>query len=751
MKHALYSLIALVTLLNGTTMKLQLVNNSPNQSVDVYINNQNELRDFDYQNSSASLDVPSSLEIGIAPVQGSIDSDFTIELEPRSSNIGIISGSIGNSDSPLEIFTSVVNTSSVDREYFAVKFFNGANDLSSVDIVVNDNILINDLEFGRFSDYNQLLADIYNIQIKDSETGSRIEEYILDVSQSYGETGIIYTSGYLNPDNTSPPFSVVMVDVDGQSISLPASNIVLDQHANVQIIHNSPYPTVDIYVDGVEALGDVAYRATTGLLELPISTTVGIAPANGDVIAEFPFTLVSGGNYVVTASGIVGDTNHPFDLVASTLDTVATDVNHFALKVYHGVTDAPAVDIYANGSLLVDNLSYGDYAGYVQVPVGDYTIDVAAHGSTTPVASFSAPLTGLGGGAGVVFASGFLAPTNTDSAFTLILTTPSGYDVELPAANPILGETANVQIIHNSPYPTVDIYVDGVEALGDVAYRATTGLLELPISTTVGIAPANGDVIAEFPFTLVSGGNYVVTASGIVGDTNHPFDLVASTLDTVATDVNHFALKVYHGVTDAPAVDIYANGSLLVDNLSYGDYAGYVQVPVGDYTIDVAAHGSTTPVASFSAPLTGLGGGAGVVFASGFLAPTNTDSAFTLILTTPSGYDVELPAAQTALSTSPEVIINPSSFALKQNYPNPFNPSTMIGFEIFKQSNVEVKVFDMNGKFVKSLLSRSLSSGAYNIEWNGKNNEGMSVAGGVYLYSITADGQTSVKKMSLIK
>ena len=60
-------------------------------------------------------------------------------------------------------------------------------------------------------------------------------------------------------------------------------------------------------------------------------------------------------------------------------------------------------------------------------------------------------------------------------------------------------------------------------------------------------------------------------------------------------------------------------------------------------------------------------------------------------------------------------------------------------------------LFDMNGKFVKSLLSRSLSSGAYNIEWNGKNNEGMSVAGGVYLYSITADGQTSVKKMSLIK
>ena len=51
-----------------------------------------------------------------------------------------------------------------------------------------------------------------------------------------------------------------------------------------------------------------------------------------------------------------------------------------------------------------------------------------------------------------------------------------------------LDETASVQIIHNSPYPVVDIYVDGTEALGDVPYRATTGLIDLPISTTVGIA-----------------------------------------------------------------------------------------------------------------------------------------------------------------------------------------------------------------------------------------------------------------------
>ena len=141
------------------------------------------------------------------------------------------------------------------------------------------------------------------------------------------------------------------------------------------------------------------------------------------IIADFPFTLETDGNYVVTAAGILGNSSAPFGLIASGLEVMAVDSNHFGLKVFHGATDAPSVDIYANGGLLVENLSYSEYAGYLQVPVGDYTIDITAHGSEQSVASFAAPLASSGGGAGIVFASGFLAPpATTDSAFTLILT-----------------------------------------------------------------------------------------------------------------------------------------------------------------------------------------------------------------------------------------------------------------------------------------------------------------------------------------
>jgi hypothetical protein len=526
---------------------------------------------------------------------------------------------------------------------------------------------------------------------------------------------------------------------------------LFSQTAQVQIIHNSPYPTVDIYVDGTVALTEVEYRACTGLLDLPVNTTVGIAPTGGDVIAEFPFELETDGSYVVTASGIVANEDTPFGLLASGLEQTAQDDDSFALKVLHGVTDAPAVDIYANGSLLVENLAFGNYAGYLQVPAADYTIDVTAHGSSAAVASFSAPLAGLGGGTGVVYASGFLAPTETDSAFTLILATPSGYTVELPATDAAIVQTAQVQIIHNSPYPTVDIYINGSVALTEIGYRACTGLVDLPVSTTVGIAPTGGDVIAEFPFELATDGSYVVTASGIVGNEDSPFNLLASTLDQAAQDDDSFALKILHGVTDAPAVDIYANGALLVDSLTYGDYAGYYYVPAADYTIDVTAHGSSAAVASFSAPLAGLGGGAGVVYASGFLAPTETDSAFTLILATPSGYTVELPAAETALASDNNYENIPTNFTLNQNYPNPFNPSTTISFSLNKSGYVEVEIRDINGKFVKSLMNGFQNAGQAKLNWDGTNNLGRYVSAGVYLYSVKIDENIKTKKMIYLK
>jgi hypothetical protein len=88
----------------------------------------------------------------------------------------------------------------------------------------------------------------------------------------------------------------------------------------------------------------------------------------------------------------------------------------------------------------------------------------------------------------------------------------------------------------------------------------------------------------------------------------------------------------------------------------------------------------------------------------------------------------------------------PSTFALGQNYPNPFNPATVIKYQLPNSSNVIIKVFDILGKEVSTLVNERIEAGYHQVEFNGGN-----LASGLYLYKIEADGFTEVKKMMLIK
>jgi hypothetical protein len=89
----------------------------------------------------------------------------------------------------------------------------------------------------------------------------------------------------------------------------------------------------------------------------------------------------------------------------------------------------------------------------------------------------------------------------------------------------------------------------------------------------------------------------------------------------------------------------------------------------------------------------------------------------------------------------------PKEFALHQNYPNPFNPVTKIKYDIPKNTNVTIKVYDIIGREVTTLINNEFkNAGWYQIDWNASN-----YASGIYFYRIQAADYTSVKKMVLIK
>jgi hypothetical protein len=94
---------------------------------------------------------------------------------------------------------------------------------------------------------------------------------------------------------------------------------------------------------------------------------------------------------------------------------------------------------------------------------------------------------------------------------------------------------------------------------------------------------------------------------------------------------------------------------------------------------------------------------------------------------------------------------SPSEFALHQNYPNPFNPQTNIRFAIPTTSRVEIELFDILGRRVRTLANEMMDAGNYAVTWNGTDDLGLSVASGVYFYRLRAGSFTQTRKLLLVR
>jgi len=93
-----------------------------------------------------------------------------------------------------------------------------------------------------------------------------------------------------------------------------------------------------------------------------------------------------------------------------------------------------------------------------------------------------------------------------------------------------------------------------------------------------------------------------------------------------------------------------------------------------------------------------------------------------------------------------EITVVPNKFELSQNYPNPFNPSTRIKYQVAINSQVSLKVFDVLGNEVATLVNEEKPAGNYEVEFNASQ-----LSSGVYFYKLTAGSFTDTKKMILLR
>ena len=105
----------------------------------------------------------------------------------------------------------------------------------------------------------------------------------------------------------------------------------------------------------------------------------------------------------------------------------------------------------------------------------------------------------------------------------------------------------------------------------------------------------------------------------------------------------------------------------------------------------------------------------------------------------------------TTVASTDRGSILPDEYALFQNYPNPFNPSTQIVFDVPAAEFVTLRVYNLLGQDVETLINKSMAPGRYTIEWNGNDMLNNEVASGVYFYELRGKSFITRKKMLLIR
>ncbi|MDD2331160.1 MAG: C25 family cysteine peptidase [Candidatus Cloacimonetes bacterium] len=108
-------------------------------------------------------------------------------------------------------------------------------------------------------------------------------------------------------------------------------------------------------------------------------------------------------------------------------------------------------------------------------------------------------------------------------------------------------------------------------------------------------------------------------------------------------------------------------------------------------------------------------------------------------------------------TTAPDSYVSSSDvvqtvpFQLHQNYPNPFNPSTSIAFDLKHSGRTSLKLYNLKGQLVRTLLDANASAGTHRIVWDGKDDKGMNASSGIYFYRLTSNGKSESRKMLLMK
>jgi len=224
-----------------------------------------------------------------------------------------------------------------------------------------------------------------------------------------------------------------------------------------------------------------------------------------------------------------------------------------------------------------------------------------------------------------------------------------------------------------------------------------------------------------------------------VVDTTPPM-LTVTLTPHVLWPPNHKMRDIHAAITVSDVCD--ANPSFVLKSIVSNEPE---EGPGKKHSPDIMGHELGTPDTEFQLRAERLGGGNGRIYTVTYEVEDASGNRTTAQATVTVSHDMGKSVALAAELPLPE------SYALLPNYPNPFNPETEIRFQLPEANHVVIRIFNTLGKEIRTLVEGQYEAGYYRVRWDGKDDNGKSLASGVYLFQLRAGSFSQVKKMSLIR
>jgi hypothetical protein len=381
-------------------------------------------------------------------------------------------------------------------------------------------------------------------------------------------------------------------------------------NARLQVAHLAPFAVsapVTITLNGTPALTDFDYGDSTEYIDLPEgSYLVEVFPQGSPTPAITATVDLMGGNDY-TAIAIGDGANQPLSLKALLDDNTPPVAGSFKLRLGHlapfantlpGTTADVRLD---DGTLILDDVVFGDVAPYLELPAGEYDLMITTPDGNTPLINL-APITLTDGQIVSAFAVGE-GSNQPLGGYAL----PSG---DLGFFLPL--DNARLQVAHLAPFAVsapVTITLNGTPALTDFDYGDSTEYIDLPEGSYLVEVFPQGSLTPAITATvdLMGGNDY--TAIAIGDGANQPLSLKALLDDNTPPVAGSFKLRLGHlapfantlpGTTADVRLD---DGTLILDDVVFGDVAPYLELPAGEYDLMITTPDGNTPLINL-APIT---------------------------------------------------------------------------------------------------------------------------------------------------